>query len=79
MAELVTGMFLTRDAAERAVADLEALGCSQNAISVMMSDQTRAHQFAVETAIREKGGLRGGRPYASLSFARRLASSRRLV
>ena len=50
MAELMTGMFVTR-----------------------------AHQFAVETAIREKGGLRGGRPYASLSFARRLASSRRLV
>lgn len=56
MAKLVTGMFLTRDAAERAVADLEALGCSQDAISVMMSDQTRAHQFAVDTAVKAAEG-----------------------
>ncbi len=56
MAELVTGMFLTRDSAERAVADLQELGYTQNEISVMMNDQTRARQFAVETAVKATEG-----------------------
>lgn len=56
MAKLVTGMFLTRDSAERAVADLQALGFTQGKISVMMSDQTRARQFAVETAVKATEG-----------------------
>ena len=60
MAELVTGMFLTRDAAERAVADLQGLGYRQNQISVMMSDQTRAHQFAVDAAVSAAEGAGGG-------------------
>ena len=60
MAELVTGMFLTRDSAERAVDDLQGLGYGQGEISVMMSDQTRAHQFAVDTVVRSAEGAGGG-------------------
>jgi surface antigen len=56
MAELVTGMFLTKDAAERAVTNLQKLGCTQNEISVMMSDQTRARQFALDTAVKATEG-----------------------
>ncbi len=56
MAEWVTGMFLTRASAERAVADLQALGYAQDEISVLMSDQTRARQFAVDTAVKATEG-----------------------
>jgi len=56
MAELVTGMFLTRESAERAVADLQDIGYTQNDISVLMSDQTRARQFAVDTAVKATEG-----------------------
>jgi len=56
MAELVTGMFLTRASAERAVTDLQELGYTQDEISVLMSDQTRARQFAVDTAVKATEG-----------------------
>ena len=45
MADLITGTS-NGAAAERAVADLQNLGYSQNNISVMLSDQTRTREFA---------------------------------
>ena len=56
MAELITGMFRDRTAAERAVADLQQLGYTQSDISVMMNDQTRAREFATDTGTKAAEG-----------------------
>ena len=56
MAELITGMFRDRVAAERAVADLQNLGYAQSDISVMMNDQTRARDFAADTGTKAAEG-----------------------
>ncbi len=56
MADLITGMFLDRAAAERAVADLQQLGYGQGDISVMMHDQTRARDFATDTGTKAAEG-----------------------
>lgn len=49
MANLITGMFRDRPSAERAVADLQNIGYTQNDISVMLSDATRSREFAADT------------------------------
>ena len=56
MSDLITGMFRDRVSAERAVADLQGEGYSQNDISVMMHDQTRAREFAVDTGSKATEG-----------------------
>ncbi|MBV9849797.1 MAG: general stress protein [Armatimonadetes bacterium] len=56
MADLITGMFRNRADAERAVADLQNLGYSQNDISVMLNDQTRTREFAADTGTKAAEG-----------------------
>ena len=56
MANLITGMFRDRASAERAVADLQQLGFTQNDISVMMNDQTHAREFAADTGSKAAEG-----------------------
>ena len=56
MSALITGMFRTRADAERAVADLQDLGYTQNDISVMMNDQTHAREFAADTGTKAAEG-----------------------
>ena len=56
MADLITGMFRDRVSAERAVADLQQFGYTQNDISVMMNDQTRARDFAADTGSKAAEG-----------------------
>ena len=56
MSELITGMFRDRSSAERAVADLQDVGYSQNDISIMMSDQTCARDFASDTGSKAAEG-----------------------
>lgn len=55
-------MFRDRVAAERAVADLQQLGYTQNDISVMMNDQTHMREFAADTGTKaaEGAGLGAG-------------------
>lgn len=56
MADLITGMFNSRPAAERAVADLQNLGYTQNDISVMMNNDTHAREFAADTGTKATEG-----------------------
>lgn len=56
MADLITGMFRDRASAERAVADLQNVGYTQNDISIMMNDQTRARDFAADTGSKATEG-----------------------
>ncbi len=45
MADLITGIFYNRAAAETAVDQLETLGYERDQISVLMHDQTRAKEL----------------------------------
>lgn len=56
MADLLTGMFRSRTAAEQAVSDLHALGYAAGDISVMMHDSTRAKEFAADTGSKAAEG-----------------------
>jgi hypothetical protein len=56
MADLITGLFRTRAEAERAVADLQNIGYSQNDISVMLNDATRTREFASDTGTKAAEG-----------------------
>ena len=56
MADLITGLFQNRADAERAVADLQNLGYSQNDISVMLNDATRTREFASDTGTKATEG-----------------------
>lgn len=56
MADLVTGMFQSREAAERAVDDLQRMGYASKDISVMMQDQTRMRDFAADTGTKAAEG-----------------------
>lgn len=47
--ELLTGMFLTRDGAERAVNDLHSLGYAPEDISIILNDDERARKLAADT------------------------------
>ncbi|MBV8433005.1 MAG: general stress protein [Candidatus Eremiobacteraeota bacterium] len=55
-----TGVFYTRHDAEEAVQMLHELGYRDDEISVMMTDQTRARQFAVETGSKVEEGTAAG-------------------
>ncbi len=46
MADLITGIFYSRKAAEATVDELETLGYKRDQISVLMHDETRAKEFA---------------------------------
>ena len=56
MADLITGLFRDRAEAERAVADLQNLGYSQNDISVLMNDEGEAGEFAEHTGTKAAEG-----------------------
>ena len=56
MSDLITGMFRDRISAERAVADLQESGYSQNEISIMMNNQTQARDFAADTGSKAAEG-----------------------
>ena len=56
MADLLTGMFRTRADAERAIDDLQNMGYSAGDISVMMTDHTRARDFAQQTGTHAADG-----------------------
>lgn len=56
MADLITGMFRDRLAAERAVDDLQRLGYAPHEISVLLSDETRTREFAVATGSKAAEG-----------------------
>jgi hypothetical protein len=49
MANLITGLFDTENAAENAVSQLKSFGYGQNEISIIMKDRTAARELAVET------------------------------
>jgi len=55
MADLITGVFYSRGAAEAVVDQLETLGYEREEISVMMHDQTRAKEFAEMTGTAATG------------------------
>ncbi len=56
MAEPIIGMFWDRASAERAMADLQQMGYTQNDISILMSDQTRVREFATDTGSKAAEG-----------------------
>jgi hypothetical protein len=60
MATLVTGLFKTRSAAERAVEGLIDYGYSREDISLLMSDATRGREFAVQVATKAPEGAAAG-------------------
>ncbi|MDM7913965.1 MAG: general stress protein [Candidatus Eisenbacteria bacterium] len=65
MAKIVTAVFKSRAAASEAVEDLVDAGFSRDDISVLMSDETRGREFAVETGTKAAegattGGITGG-------------------
>jgi len=55
MADLITGIFYDRAAAEAAVDQLETLGYEREQISVLMHDRTRAKEFADMTGTAAAG------------------------
>ena len=57
---LETGMFTDRADAENAVTRLQALGYTQDEISVMMHDDTRAREFAAATGSKAAEGVGAG-------------------
>jgi hypothetical protein len=60
MATLVSGVFKSRAAAERAVDDLIRHGVSQDDISVLMSETTRGREFGVRMASKAPEGAATG-------------------
>ncbi|BDI33010.1 hypothetical protein CCAX7_50610 [Capsulimonas corticalis] len=56
MADLITGLFRDRASAERAVADLEALGYRQSDISVIIRDETARREFTEATGTKATEG-----------------------
>jgi hypothetical protein len=60
MAKLVTGLFKTRSAAERAVENLVDDGYSREDISILMSDATRGREFALQMATKAPEGAAAG-------------------
>jgi hypothetical protein len=60
MAKLVTGVFKTRGAAERAVDELVHFGFSRDDISLLMSDATRGREFAMQMATKAPEGVATG-------------------
>src|SRR5262244_318332 len=60
MAKLVTGVFKTRAAAERAIDELVHFGFSRDDISLLMSDATRGREFAMQMATKAPEGAATG-------------------
>jgi uncharacterized membrane protein len=60
MADLITGLFDTEEAAENAVAQLKQLGYSQNEISIIMRDRGAAADMAHEAGVRTMEGVGTG-------------------
>ncbi len=65
MANLITGLFDTEEAAENAVSQLKQVGYGQNEISIVMRDRKAAQNFAQDTGSRTmssigEGGVIGG-------------------
>ncbi len=60
MATLVTGLFKTRAAAERAVESLINYGYSRDDISLLMTDDTRGREFSLQMATKAPEGVATG-------------------
>jgi uncharacterized membrane protein len=60
MANLITGLFDTEEAAENAVSQLKQLGYGQNEISIIMQDRNAANNLATETGTRTWSGVGEG-------------------
>ena len=60
MANLITGLFDTTDAAERAVAQLKQIGYGQNEITIVMKDRGAADNLAHDTGARSMEGVGAG-------------------
>jgi hypothetical protein len=60
MSHLVTGIFHSRAAAERAADELTNAGFASNDISLLMSDTTRGREFAVKKATKAPEGAATG-------------------
>jgi len=60
MANLITGLFDTEQAAENAVSQLKQIGYGENEISIVMKDRNAAENLAVETGSRTMEGVGTG-------------------
>jgi hypothetical protein len=60
MATLVSGIFKTREAAERAIDDLTRAGFSRDDISLLMTDTTRGREFGLDMATKAPEGVATG-------------------
>lgn len=60
MSHLVTGIFHSRDSAERAVDDLIRSGFSANDVSLLMSDSTQGREFGIKTGTKAPEGAATG-------------------
>jgi hypothetical protein len=60
MANLITGLFDTEEAAEDAVSQLKQIGYGQNEISIVMRDRAAATNLAAETGSRTMAGIGEG-------------------
>jgi len=60
MANLITGLFDTENAAENAVAQLKQLGYGQNEITIVMKDRAAAENFAHDSGSRAMEGVGAG-------------------
>ncbi len=60
MAGLVSGIFKTREAAERAIDDLLRAGFSRDDISLLMTDKTRGREFGLDVATKAPEGAATG-------------------
>ncbi len=60
MAVLVSGIFKTREAAERAIDDLMRAGFSRDDISLLMTEATRGREFGLEMSTKAPEGAATG-------------------
>ncbi len=60
MAVLVSGIFKTRETAERAIDDLIRAGFSRDDISLLMTDATRGREFGLEMSTKAPEGAAAG-------------------
>jgi len=60
MTSLVTATFKTRTAAESALSSLEALGITDEQVSLIVTDETRGNSFNIETGSKLDEGAAAG-------------------
>ena len=60
MTKVLTGIFHSRSSAIAALEDLERHGCSQDDVSLLMSETTRGREFAVDESTKAPEGLATG-------------------